>query len=72
MTQAEIIETGYKESKGGGYFPSHHDFVQGAKFAFSYALAEFKELLDAHFGTDSEYEDERLDMLNCFEERLGL
>lgn len=73
-TQQEIIQSGLELFKKREPHP-HIDkksFEEGAKYAFDFAMQEFRTLILDHFGYDDPlYEDEVDDLINRFLHQLG-
>lgn len=70
-TQKEIIQWGYTYFKTEQPYP-HTDrasYEAGAKYAFDFALQEFRTLIIEHF--DSHNEDVIEDLIHKFEHQLG-
>lgn len=70
-TQKEIIQWGYVDFKTEQPHP-HVDkasYEAGAKYAFDFAMQEFRTLIIEHF--DPHYEDVIEDLIHKFEHQLG-
>ena len=73
-TQKEIIQWGYVDFKTEQPHP-HIDrasYEAGAKYAFDFAMQEFRTLIVEHYGIDDPlYEDVIEDLIHKFEHQLG-
>lgn len=79
MKQREIIDNAFdvyndERTSASKYrdFPVRKDYKAGAEFAFGWAMREFREMMNEHFGDDEQYQDEKDFLLADFEARLGI